>query len=88
MAAGEAAQRAGGEPGGRGGEQWNVEPVALVVVFRLEDAERAVVVRVLVDVERDEGEDAGDAGAEGGERTEARRVAAPVVALVPVPRGS
>ena len=51
---------AGADAAGGGGEQRHVEPVALLVVLGLEDAERAVVVRVLVDVERDEGDDAGD----------------------------
>jgi hypothetical protein len=59
----------------RGHEQRQVEPVALVAVFGLEDAEGAMVVRVLVDVERDEGQDAGDGRDEGQRAGRRQRIA-------------
>jgi len=43
------------EPGGGGDEQRQIEPVALIRVLGFEDAKRAVVVRMLLKVEREEG---------------------------------
>ncbi len=57
--AGEGLDRADAHSGGGGDEEWQIQPVALIVVLRLEHAEGTVVVWVLVNVERDEGEDAG-----------------------------
>ena len=61
---GEGLHRTCAQPTGRSDEKRHVEPVALVPVFRLEQAERAMVVGMLVDVEGQEGEDACDGGDE------------------------
>ena len=50
----------------RGQEQRDVECIALVAVLGFQDAERAMVVRVLIEIQGKEGEDAGDRRSEGG----------------------
>ncbi|RIX41967.1 MAG: transposase [Rhodocyclales bacterium GT-UBC] len=66
-------------------KQGQVQGVALIGVLALEYAERAVMVRVLVDIERDESQDAADRRDEGNGAAQGRGIGSPPTGPAPLP---